>query len=120
MLCIYRVLNAQLVPYAHCLGYIALLLPRASNSAYSVKCSAYGYIMILCYALLSDTCAEHGACLMKCSALKCMLCFTQQAEGWSALKSILLCEQLFSVRNGMLFELYSTSNSGMAAEDWSA
>ena len=86
MLCIYRVLNAQLVPYAHCLGYIALLLSRASNRAYSVKCSAYRYIMILCYALLSDTCAEHGACSMKCSALECMLCFTQQAEDWSALK----------------------------------
>ena len=59
---------------------------RATVLTYSVKCSAYRYIMILCYALLSDTCAEHGACSMKCSALECMLCFTQQAEDWSALK----------------------------------
>ena len=55
-------------------------------NAYSVKCSAYRYIMMFCYALLSDTSAEHGACWMKCSALECMLCFTQQAEDWSALK----------------------------------
>ena len=144
MLCIYRVLNAQLVPYAHCLVYNALLSPRASNSAYSVKCSAYEYTLLLCYALLSGTSAEHGACSMKkCSALECMFCFTQRAtEGWRLKiglleKSIMLCEQNMTLNfsqwgtvcyssrtwySAIKFPalLYSASNSVVAAEDWLA